>query len=72
MSSQIKPINFWGLRGPNPNKVNIILEELDLPYQVTPIPLSDVKRPEYVVSSRCSPRRLREVRRRVGGALWRS
>lgn len=48
MSSQIKPINVWGLRGPNPNKVNIILEELDLPYQVTPIPLSDVKRPEYV------------------------
>ena len=48
MSSQIKPITVWGLGGPNPPKVAMILMELGLPYEVIPIPLSDVKKPEYV------------------------
>lgn len=48
MSSQIKPIKVWGQNGPNPPKVGIILEELGLPYEVNPIPLSDVKKPEYL------------------------
>ena len=48
MSSQIKPIKVWGQNGPNPPKVRIILEELGLPYEINPIPLSDVKKPEYL------------------------
>jgi glutathione S-transferase len=48
MSSQIKPIKVWGQGGPNPPKVGIILEELGLPYEVIPVPLSDIKKPEYV------------------------
>ena len=46
--SQIKPIKVLGQGGPNPPKVGIILEELGLPYEVVPVPLSDVKKPEYV------------------------
>lgn len=48
MASQIKPIKVWGQGGPNPPKVTIILEELGLAYEVIPIPISDVKTPEYV------------------------
>lgn len=48
MSSQIKPIKVWGQGGPNPPKVAIILEELGLPYEIVPIPFSDVKKPEYL------------------------
>jgi glutathione S-transferase len=48
MSSQIQPITVWGQGGPNPPKVAMILEELGLPYEVIPIPLSDVKKPDYV------------------------
>lgn len=48
MSSQLQPITLWGKGGPNPPKVLIMLEELGLPYDVNPIPLSDVKKPEYL------------------------
>lgn len=48
MSSQIKPIRVWGQGGPNPPKVAILLEELGLPYEVTPTEFSDVKKPEYL------------------------
>lgn len=48
MSSQLKPIKIWGQAGPNPRKVAIVLEELGLPFEAIPIPLSDVKNPEYV------------------------
>ena len=48
MSSQIKPITIWGQGGANPPKVCIIFEELGLPYQVIPVPFSDVKKPDYV------------------------
>ena len=45
---QMKPITVWGQGGPNPPKVAIVLEELGLPHEVIPIPLSDVKKPDYV------------------------
>ena len=48
MSSQIKPIKVWGQGGPNPPKVAIILAELGLPYEIDPIPFSEVKNPEYL------------------------
>jgi glutathione S-transferase len=38
----------WGKGGLNPLKVCIISEELGLPYEVIHIPLSDVRKPEYV------------------------
>ncbi|OAP56098.1 hypothetical protein AYL99_09277 [Fonsecaea erecta] len=49
MPSNLKPIKLWGEpRSPNPAKVAIILEELQLPYEVIPVPFSDVKKPEYL------------------------
>jgi glutathione S-transferase len=48
MSSQIKPIKVWGQSGPNPVKIAMILKELSLPYEVVPVPFSDVKTPEYL------------------------
>lgn len=44
----LKPIKVWGKGGPNPPKVAIVLKELEIPHEVIPIPLSDVKGPEYV------------------------
>lgn len=44
----MKPITVWGQGGPNPPKVAIILEELNLPYEVIPTPITDVKKPEYI------------------------
>ncbi|KAL8823087.1 MAG: hypothetical protein Q9191_006192 [Dirinaria sp. TL-2023a] len=48
MPSQLQPIRLWGHIGPNPPKVSIILEELGLPYEITPMETSEVKNPEYV------------------------
>ncbi|KAF7916755.1 uncharacterized protein EAE98_010477 [Botrytis deweyae] len=48
MASTIKPIKVWGKGGPNPPKVHILLEELGLPYELNPIPLTEVKEPEYL------------------------
>ena len=48
MSSQLEPLTVWGQGGPNPPKVSIVLEELGVPYEEIPVPLSDVKKPEYV------------------------
>lgn len=48
MSSTLKPIKVWGRGGPNPLKVAFILEELSIPYEIVPIPISDVKTPEYL------------------------
>lgn len=48
MSSQFKAIKLWGSGGANPPKVAIIMEELGLPYEVIPIKLADIKKPEYL------------------------
>ena len=48
MSSQIKPIKVWGQGGPNPPKIAILIQELDLPHEIIPYPISDVKKPEYL------------------------
>ena len=48
MSSHLKPIKLYGAHGANPPKVAVILEELDLPFEIIHIPISDVKNPDYV------------------------
>ncbi|KAF2817278.1 glutathione S-transferase [Mytilinidion resinicola] len=47
-TSNLQPIQVWGLGGPNPPRVAIILEQLKLPYTITALPLSEVKKPEYL------------------------
>ena len=48
MSSQLKPLILWGgVDGPNPPKVAMMLEELNLPWTAKYIPLGEVKSPEY-------------------------
>lgn len=47
MQTHLQPIKLYGKGGPNPPKVAIILEELQLPYEIISIPFSDVKKPEY-------------------------
>lgn len=47
-STQLEAIKVWGKGGPNPPKVAIVLKELGIPHEITPIPLSDVKKPDYV------------------------
>ena len=46
--ANLKPLKVWGKGGPNPPKVAILLEELGVPYEAIAIPLSDVKKPEYL------------------------
>lgn len=50
MASQnnLKPIKVYGKGGPNPPKVAMILDELNIPKDVEAIPFSDVKKPEYL------------------------
>lgn len=48
MSTELKPIKMWGKAGPNPSKVNIVLLELGVPYELVDVPFTDVKNPEYV------------------------
>lgn len=48
MSPKTQPITLWGKSGPNPLKVEILLRELGTPYNVNPIPFSDIKKPEYL------------------------
>jgi glutathione S-transferase len=46
--SNIKPIKVWGKGGPNPPKVAMILQELDLPHEIIDIEFSDLKKPDYL------------------------
>lgn len=48
MPTDIKPITLWGQGGPNPPKVAILLEELDIPYKTIAIPFTDIKKPDYL------------------------
>ncbi|KAF2198334.1 glutathione S-transferase [Delitschia confertaspora ATCC 74209] len=47
MSSELKPIKVYGKFGPNPPKVAILLNELDVPYEIIDIGFDKVKEPEY-------------------------
>ncbi|KAL3451858.1 glutathione S-transferase [Aspergillus insuetus] len=45
----LQPIKIWGhWGGPNPWKVIILLEELNLPYDLELVEFSNVKKPEYL------------------------
>ncbi|KAJ5112866.1 glutathione S-transferase [Penicillium angulare] len=45
----IQPLKLWGHWGaPNPWKVCMLLEELELPYSLQIVELSDVKQPQYL------------------------
>jgi glutathione S-transferase len=46
--STLQPIKVWGKGGPNPPKVAIVLSELNVPHEITLIPLSSVKEPSYL------------------------
>ncbi len=46
--ASIKPIKVWTTTGPNPPKVLMILEELDLPYEKATHSFDQVKTEEYV------------------------
>ncbi|KAL8709796.1 MAG: hypothetical protein Q9220_005582 [cf. Caloplaca sp. 1 TL-2023] len=48
MASHIQPIKIYGQGGPNPPKIAILVQELGLPHEIIPIPLSDVKTPSYL------------------------
>jgi glutathione S-transferase len=48
MTSQLKPIKLWGIAGPNPPKVRMVLEELGLPYEPIAVGLGDVKNEPYI------------------------
>lgn len=45
--SNLKPIKLWGIGGPNPPKVAMILSLLSLPYDPIPLPITEVKNPKY-------------------------
>jgi len=48
MSSTLKPIRIWGKEGPNPLKVQILFEELGLPYEFNATTFSEIKSPSYL------------------------
>ena len=47
-SNNLKPITSYGQHGPNPPKVAVILDELNLPHEIVEIPFAEVKKPHYV------------------------
>lgn len=46
--SSLKPIKIYGKQGPNPPKVAMVAEALDLPYEIEAISHEDIKKPEYL------------------------
>jgi len=49
MANPLKPITLYGsIHGPNPPKVAMILHELSIPFEVNPIPVSEIKLPPYL------------------------
>ncbi len=48
--SKLKPLTFWGgVLGPNPGKVAMVLNELDLPFESIYVPFAGVKKAEYTI-----------------------
>lgn len=47
-SSQLKPITVWGKGGPNPSKIALLAEELNIPIDIKDIAFTDVKKPDYL------------------------
>jgi glutathione S-transferase len=45
--STIKPIDLHGAHGPNPQKVRLILSDLDLPHTIHEVSFADVKGPAF-------------------------
>lgn len=48
MASQLKPLKPYGLAGPNPPKVIMVLEELGIPYEAEATRFDQVKTPEFL------------------------
>ncbi|KAL1793791.1 hypothetical protein ACET3X_008773 [Alternaria dauci] len=48
MSISLKPIVIYGKHGPNPPKIRMLCEELDLAYEAIDKPFPDLKTPEYL------------------------
>ncbi|KAF2848742.1 glutathione S-transferas-like protein [Plenodomus tracheiphilus IPT5] len=46
--SSLKPIKIYGKAGPNPPKVAMIAQELNLPHEIHPISFPDLKKPEFL------------------------
>lgn len=47
-STPLKPLTIWGKAGPNPPKVRIIAEELNIPYDLKDISFPDLKTPSFL------------------------
>lgn len=47
-NASLKPITIYGKGGPNPPKVLLLAEELQIPYTLTDIPFPDLKKPEFL------------------------
>lgn len=44
----IQPLTLWGHTGPNPNKVAMVLNLLDIPYTVADVGFNELKEPPYL------------------------
>lgn len=44
----LQPLKLYGGNGPNPAKVRMILDELNLNYEIVEVSLKDTKTPEFV------------------------
>ena len=47
-TSSLKPITIYGKHGPNPPKVRMLCEELDIPYELIDTQFSELKQPPFL------------------------
>lgn len=47
-NASLKPITLYGKHGPNPPKVRMLLEELNLPYELIDTQFPDLKKPDFL------------------------
>lgn len=47
-NGSLEPITIYGKHGPNPPKVRMLCEELDLPYNLQDTQFTDLKKPEFL------------------------